>query len=466
MATKNRKVVRYRKSLNINIGTIIFGITFLYILINVFLYFSRDRITFFEVVEGKSANTANKSYTGLILRQESVTKAEKTGYIHYYVPDCARISVGSSLYTLDESDVVAQLLEENQQENTTLTKDDLEIIKENISAFKTEFRETDFDLVYEFKNQLDNKVAECVNLNALEDLRKILADKNQELSFQIEKSKSSGIVVYTIDGYESLKLEDVEEEDFNKNAYQPVLHTSNELLEKDTPIYKTITDETWNILIKLSKEEVKKYQEDTILKIRFLKDDITVNADFEIVNLADGSYGKFTLSRFLSRYAKDRFLEIRIIEDEVSGLKVPKSAVVEKEFYKVPIDYLTNGGNQDNSGFNVERKTQKGESSVVFVTPTLYDEDDEYYYIDDSTISPGETIVKNDSNERYTIGESKPLKGVYNINAGYAMFRRIEILTESNGYYIIEPKTDYGVVIYDHIVLDGSMVKENQVIFQ
>ena len=41
---KNKKVVRYRRPLNINVGMIIFGIIFLYMLFNIFAYFRKDHV--------------------------------------------------------------------------------------------------------------------------------------------------------------------------------------------------------------------------------------------------------------------------------------------------------------------------------------------------------------------------------------------------------------------------------------
>ena len=57
------------------------------------------------------------------------------------------------------------------------------------------------------------------------------------------------------------------------------------------------------------------------------------------------------------------------------------------------------------------------------------------------------------------------LKGVYNINRGYALFRLINILYEYGDYCIISDKMSYGVTLYDHIILNGGDVKENQIIY-
>lgn len=69
---RNPKVRKMRKPLNINVGVIIFAIIFVYLAFSVTAYLSKDKIQFYEVVEG--GIVSDQSHTGLILRQEEVKK--------------------------------------------------------------------------------------------------------------------------------------------------------------------------------------------------------------------------------------------------------------------------------------------------------------------------------------------------------------------------------------------------------
>ena len=71
MAKKNKKVVRYKRPLNINVGMIIFAIIFLYLVFSVYTYLKREKIQFYEVVDG--GIVSNRMYTGLILREEQLS---------------------------------------------------------------------------------------------------------------------------------------------------------------------------------------------------------------------------------------------------------------------------------------------------------------------------------------------------------------------------------------------------------
>ena len=74
------------------------------------------------------------------------------------------------------------------------------------------------------------------------------------------------------------------------------------------------------------------------------------------------------------------------------------------------------------------------------------------YYVDKSAFKEGDAIVNQETGERYIIGETDTLEGVYCINKGYAVFRRIEVLDQNEEYAIVSRNTDYGLSYrYDHI---------------
>ena len=85
---KNKKVIRYRRRLNTNVGIIIFAIIFIYLAFSVYTYMKKEKVQFYEVVEGNIVN--DSQHTGIILRDEMVQTAEDTGYINYYVREGKR----------------------------------------------------------------------------------------------------------------------------------------------------------------------------------------------------------------------------------------------------------------------------------------------------------------------------------------------------------------------------------------
>lgn len=466
-AKKKKRVVRYRRRHSLNIGVIIFALIFIYIIFYVGSYFARNKISIYEVVEGKSAIVANRSYTGIALRSEVVVGADSPGYVNFYVKDGTRVSKTSTVYTLDESGTLAKLLENtSDEESDNLSAENQVQISDEISRFVRQYDNTNFSNVYEFKYDLDKMLLECINLNKLNSLNASIGESGN--NFQIKGSPVSGVVEFYTDGYENFTLDNINKEIFEKaKDYTKSNMKSGDLVESGTPLFKVINSEDWSIIIPVSKEDAQKYSNEGYVDVRFLKDNLTTSAEIEIINSGEDYYGKLSFKRYMVRYADYRYLDIQILGHNLEGLKIPKSAVTEKDFLTIPKEYMTKGGDSNDDGFNLETYDENGNQLIRFVTPDIYMVDDTYCYIDNDVLKPGDVIIKTDSTSKYQLGTSSAkLKGVYNVNTGYTEFRRIEILGESNEYYIISTDTAYGVEIFDHIVLDASLVKEEQIVFR
>lgn len=466
MAKKNKRVINYEKPIHIDISVIIFAIITLYLFVNLYIYATRDKITYYEVVTGESAQATNKTYTGLAIRDEHVFFADNSGYIDYFARDNSRVSRNTVLYSLDETGTVTKALSEAAaNEESDLSDDNLNSIKEMVSGFSSTFSESNYEEVYNFKSTLEGTVLQLLNNNTLEKIKK---DKGDSF-FKIYKPEKAGIVTYYIDDFQEFDESKISETCFEQKNHPKAIFSSGDLIESGAPIYSIISDEEWNMYIELSDDEAKAYAEKTSLYIKFLKDDITANTNFEIIKGADGNkYGKFTLYKYMIRYSSDRYIDFQILGGQISGLKIPKTSIVNKDFYVVPIEYGSYGLDKSNVitfwTMKVDEDTNK--PTLTPITPTIFYKDDEYYYLNPDEFEGKEILQKDDSDNTYQLGKKVSLSGVYNINNGYTTFVQVKILSETNEYYIVESQSRYGLEVYDHIVLDGSKTKENEVVFQ
>jgi translation initiation factor IF-3 len=212
------------------------------------------------------------------------------------------------------------------------------------------------------------------------------------------------------------------------------------------------------------------------IRVKFLKDDMTQSGDFSIIKIDGNKYGKIDFSRGLIRYASDRFLDIELVTNTVTGLKIPLSAIESKDFYVIPAEYATTDPDSGSVGFNKISKDSSGNNVRTFINATIYGKvkiesdddsaDEAYnYYVDRSAFKEGDAIVKDDSNQRFIVGETDSLEGVYCINQGYAVFRQVDILDQNEEYAIISSNTSYGLSRYDRIARDSSQVKEQDILY-
>ena len=456
---KNKKVVRYRRPLNINVGMIVFALIFAYMTFYVYTYMRRDKIEFYEVVEGSIVN--DQRHTGIIFRTENTKYTERAGNINYYLREGKKAAVGTRIYSIDETGTLSKLLAEKTDGSTTLSRENLASLKKQLSSFSQTFTDDSFRTVYDTRYTLDSQVLEYVNVDALKNLDSVIAEMG--VSFEQVRADESGIVSYSIDSMESLTPGQVSAEMFDRSSYKKNIIKSGNMVGVGEPAYKLVTDSTWSIVFQLTDAESALYNGKTSLTVKFSGRDLKTSGAFSTITGADGKlYGKLDFTKYMEQFVSERFVDFEIVTEEVRGLKIPRSAAADVEFFLIPKEYLVSSGN----GFLKETYTENG-SSAELTSCTIYCSDDQYYYVEcgeKSEFKAGDYLLRENSDERYQIGAKASLQGVYNINKGYTVFRRIEVLNSNDEYYTVKKGTNYGLSVYDHIVLDAASVSGDGVI--
>lgn len=481
---KKNKIVKYRRPMNI--GVVFFGFIAVYLIVCVYLFFTSTHISGYEVIAGNLATDYH--YTGIALRSEQVYYSEKPGYITYYAREGEKVSVSSTVYTVDENGKMTQALKENA-EKLSLEEEDYTQLRGEIAAYLGNASDMNFSEVYDFKSSVNAAILDLMNQNMIEQLDS--ASEGSGTYFTRYNAQTSGIAEYYIDGFEDASLENLNESWFEQDNYERKNLRTEELVGEGEPVYKLITEETWQLIFPLD-EEMKGYLSDKLEKNQVTSEDGTViqkktyveiqfDKDKEIVwpsvtvEYRDGkAYGVLEFINSMVRYANDRYLSFEVLREETAGLKIPKSAVTEKDFYVIDVNYLTKSGSSNKTGFMKQTTSEDGKSLAEFVDCTIYYQDEQYAYVDpieedfstsEKKLEAGDLLIKTDSAEYYQVGQTAKLKGVYNINKGYTVFRQIQILYENEEYCIVEEGTSYGLSVYDHIVLNADSVQEDEVIY-
>lgn len=459
----NNKVVKFRRRKDVNIGIIIFLIILVYLAINVYIYFTKKHISIYEVQAG--SNSINNKFTGLILRDEEIIYTNKAGYISYYQKDGARVAKEAAIYSIDDSREIYDILMSSDK-SLDISDADIAEVKYEIKGFLKSYSNENYSRVYDFKEDIRDTAMDLVNNSMIRYGEKIQEETGISYSYSLLPSKKSGIVTYYMDSLEGMKPDMVTTDVFNNENYERTSLRTSEIIKEQSPVYKLITSDQWTIVIPLSEEQYDLLHDKNSINFTVLKDDVTIRASISFLQKGSDLFAKLDMDKNMAKYINDRFLEIELFLRAEEGLKIPYSAIVEKDFYLVPLEYFTEGGDSNKMGLSLGQFDERtGEVIYTFIPIDIYYKDDTYAYVDTRPFRLGDWIYSTKDDQRYEIHSKSSLKGVYNVNTGYAIFKRIEVLYDGLDYCIIKKNTSNGLSQYDHIALDGSTAIEQAIIY-
>lgn len=456
---RNKKIIKFHKGSHLNIGIIVFLIIFIYMLYNIFQYFTTKQVAVYEVSQGTIAQ--NNTFTGLALREETIFNAESNGYINYYNKDATKVGVNTYLYSIDETgDFYHQVLEANEGQLFE-QKESYQELEKTASEYVLSYSDENFYQVYSFKYDMEAALMEALSASNLSNLD---GYNGNAATFHSYLAPQAGVVVYNTDGLEGTTVDT-----FSKDSFDQSKHVKNNLQAKDKvnageTVYKLITSEVWDLILPIDKALAVDLAEESNIKVEFQKDGSTAWGSSKVIDRDGSYYLDLTFQNSMIRFASDRYLDVKLLVSDTSGLKIPNTALTEKSFFVVPKDYVTKGGDSDGNGVLRQSISKDGKKTMEFTDVTVFQENEDTYYIDGSDLEKGDVLNKPDSGETMTLEQTASLQGVYNINKGYAIFRKVEILFQNEEYTIVNTGTSYGLSLYDHIALDASAVKENQIV--
>lgn len=474
-----------KKVITLNIATIIFSALFLYMLITVFLYVTSSHVTSYQVTSGTLAK--NPVCTALAIRSEEIVTSDQTGYIRYLAPDSTKVRKNGNVYAIGDSKL--------QTAEIPLSTDQLKKIQKKTDEFSNSFDSSDFYDTYSFKYQLEGIMIAENNLTSApaEEFENESSEEEPQYDENglpavkgsnsiaignqtICTAPSAGLVAYYTDGYEDKTTENLSLEDFNQKSYQKKDLITTEELTSGTCVYKLITSDNWTLMVPISDRIASRLSGRSYIQVKFQSDGKSQNGQLSIVEIDGQKIAKIDLKNGMIRYASSRFLDVELVINTTIGLKIPTSSIVTKAFYLIPSSYLTYGGNNNEKGFLKQVITDEEDRSTEFVSATIYKNDAEeeeeetvpvktpYCYVDKETLQEGDVLCKPDSSETFTVGEIDYLDGVYCMNKGYAVFRRIDTLQSNEEFCLVKKDTLYGLSEFDQIVLEGESVQEEDIL--
>lgn len=436
-----------------DLGMIVFLCVLIYIVAWNIIYLSKDKISYYEVVPGEMVESDR--FKAMVLCEDKIVKVPEDGSVYFLARSGSKVSTASTVYCLDKSQNLQQIISDSSDEQvlSDAEKDD---IYEEVRSFSSVVSNVDFSEVYQFKS-----TTSTILMNALSSS---MLDSGNYGSLQLIRPSEPGYVFYYEDGYEGVTIDTFAPEMLDYDEYSYKTLNNEGFFSAGASAYKLITNEDWNIVFKLKDFQYEKYIQDEYVQVKFLKDNQIVWGQIDLLDIGEDIYCSIEFTNSMVRYAESRYTDVEIIFSSETGLKVPNSSIVVKEFYTIPKDYAE--ASNGILSVNIHSIDEDNQPVITSRELEIYEETDEYFLVSTNDLEEGTAIIQDSTGNIYTVSDKEPINGVYNINRGYARFNEVTILTSNDDFSIIQPNDRYGLVEYDHIVLNGKSVVDEEIIYQ
>jgi len=467
---KNGNVIHFQRTARFNSAIIVFLVFFVYVIGSIIGAMKKETISIYRVSASNINN--NITCTGIALREEVNVTASKSGYLCYFVRDGEKIRNNSPVCTVDETGNLLASISIGTNDKSIFSSKDYQEIRSTIDTFKVSYRDEEFFNVKNFRGTIESKILELSNDVLMSEYQ--LQGAAVQSTVENVRAQYSGIVSYYQDGYEEMKPETLREEDFDRSQYSKKSLKTGELINSGSALFKIIPSEKWNICCKVSKEQAMTLLAKEELTFTINNSEIEMTSKFTTIELEQSTLIVLTLSQYMGDYIDDRFLSIEFILDRYDGLKVPNTAVLEKEVYKIPGEYVTSGNNSEDENTIVLAPVTKldGTTTVENIELKIYKREDtnndsvfDYYYVDETTFENIGSILRPGNNKKLAVSEFEKdvISGVYFANKGISQFMMVTIVKEGDEFTIV--KDNGSLREYDNIVMDHTTVNENQTIY-
>ncbi len=465
---KDENLIKFRTRKEVNIGLVVaFGVLIL-LVVNIYRYITTPHLALFEVQAGSTGS--EETITAMILRSETVYKTEQAGYLNYYYREGARVTKNAKIYSVNDSSELQDILNLNE-DNTALAINDINRLKGSIRNFCSDYSDASFLESYSLREDFLSDYLRYRDVSMLDTLAN---QDTAQSSFVTVQSPQSGIVSYFSDIYDGYTKEMLTGEEFlPEKQTVPEYNKQTGISAIDSFAYKLISEESWELIIPVSEEIFDRVKKNgTTVNFRIVGDSVLYEKAYEELRIGGNSYLTVEMDRYGNDYLSERFLDVTLFLSARDGLKIPETAILTKEIYQIPDRFvMRGGGEEDVLGVSLERyDAESGEVRPDFyeITPLFYENG--YYYVAGEDMDSGQYIysagLTSEPERAMLYSFLTDMEGVYNMNKGYAVFRRIERITDVEDYVLIRAGLAGGAALYDHIVLDVSAVTNDVILIE
>lgn len=439
-----------------------------------------------QVVKTGTLDTSTL-FDGVVFRSEKVIVSEDEGYVKYIAEEGEKVQKDGTIFMLIDQENLAltekekeefeqqvydkaadnEALSTNQDERYALDKE----IKDKIETYYNNRYEPSTSYIYALRSKLDSSVTNRTDLYLSE--QKLTEFKNSlEATMEQYQTKKvtteSGIISYLMDGVETKNaLQTIQNLTYHTYSQyrkaNPTISLAPNPIHVDEPIYKLIFNNEWYVVTYINGNP-EKWVEGKKYDLHF---EAINNERVTFTLLSKKTEGKRTQLVFKSTNQINHFLGARAVQFSIgnkstSGLKIPKSSIVELNLIKIPRDYLFT---QDEVSYVLRKGSKKTEAIPLEIKKS----DESFVYViqdvtKDELIQLKDVLVKKGTDNTYTVSESIVVSGVYVINSQVAKFKEIEIIAENKEYVLVKASVKSSLKEMDKIIVNPKRIKNDQLL--
>ncbi len=466
----------------------VFSCLLIYLLGYSIVFFNRPSVAL-ETVDYGTIDVPT-TLRGLIIRQEQVVTSPRAGQPEYFFLEGERMKknalvctvkdaqqapvIESEIAKLDESIVEAQ----KQREDFSIFKEDLDNIQKNMDMLVdsniTKFIGGNVSELYSFVDQLNTQMNLRNQIWLTENSKSTAALSEEKAAYETQLAgsisqvytDSSGIFSLRIDHFEDIATPEARNA-IDRNQVemqvQPEYISKSLAVEEGDPLFKVITSNQWYLVSFIPKDIAAQWETGDKLQITSTINEEIKQVDMTVESMTQNDtdvYVVFASNENILDFADARTIDFYVEENIYSGFKIPNEAIVEKNFIKIPNDYVV----ESLDGSNVIKR-EGDTDKLIAIDIASSDEDNVYILQDFGTLKIGDTLVSEGENPTtYMLSEVKTYQGVYVANSSMASFTVVEPLGSNADYTIVSAESQYGLKIYDKIVSDAKTVEESETV--
>lgn len=483
-ASAKKKKREEKANKHINFVVVVYVILMAYLLFIVYHALTKEAIHYVYAEAGEILNEG--AFDGVFIRDETIVYSDTSGPVKYFVPEGDKVRLNTYVCVINQDEEMARILDEQINDHlnqlnraSNYTHEDYSILKDRIRSYVVEKKQKDLSYASVARDNLETTLYDLSQTVRITDQdlfdqiqKKIQAGQNKKLqNGTYYKMAKSGVISYTIDGFESINVDTFTPEVLAQEV-TTIDMTKKQSISQGDPLYKVVDNYLFYLVSEIDPYSEKHLENRSYVSLFFPTKNISVDVKVHSTFREDEKiFAVYEFDRYFNLFFSDRKINYKIIYNQYDGLKIPNEAMTTKEVYKVPKSAI-----QYNKGsYQIQKSLafsdQSSQSELVPIDIKEYYSDGEYAYVRsiDSEISlkaQDKILYVLDADATisdmgtYTLEPSTKLEGVYVVNKGYTDFRRVETIYEDKDFRIIASQLKYSVGLYDKIVADSRGIEE------